>query len=157
MSLKRVRMKNFLVAKITDRKWADKLLDGEVFFRPLDEFGSWNLDERRKSASLNNAFRGDLGEGCVAAYEDFDKSPFANMLKDDIKSIAEDIKIVDDTELRYFKIFCTYCLEIDENNNLVRPDPRLKNFGDTAVLFIDFEEFLKRIIKKELDSGNEYF
>lgn len=32
----------FVLVKITDKKWADKLLDGEVFLRPLTEFGSGN-------------------------------------------------------------------------------------------------------------------
>ena len=30
--------KKFIPVKVTDREWAEKLLDGEVFMRPLYEF-----------------------------------------------------------------------------------------------------------------------
>ena len=32
--------KKFIPVKVTDREWAEKLLDGEVFMRPLYEFGA---------------------------------------------------------------------------------------------------------------------
>ena len=38
--------KKFIPVKVTDREWAEKLLDGEVFMRPLYEFGAWNLKKR---------------------------------------------------------------------------------------------------------------
>ena len=33
--------KKFIPVKVTDREWAEKLLDGEVFMRPLYEFGAY--------------------------------------------------------------------------------------------------------------------
>lgn len=43
----------FIPVKITDKKWADKLVNGEVYMRALHEFGSWgNVTE--KDTVLNN-------------------------------------------------------------------------------------------------------
>ena len=56
-------MQKFIPVKITDRKWAEHLLDGEVFMRPLHEFGSWN--EKREEA-VANQLRGDIHEGSAA-------------------------------------------------------------------------------------------
>ena len=44
-------MKKFIPVKITSKQWADKLMDGEVFFRPLNEFRPQesNLKEMKKS------------------------------------------------------------------------------------------------------------
>ena len=41
--------KKFIPVKVTDREWAEKLLDGEVFMRPLYEFGAWNLKKEDKT------------------------------------------------------------------------------------------------------------
>ncbi len=39
--------KHFIPVKITDKKWADKLVNGEVYMRALHEFGSWgNVTEK---------------------------------------------------------------------------------------------------------------
>ena len=35
-------MDRFIPVKVTDGIWADKLLAGEVFMRPLYEFGMWS-------------------------------------------------------------------------------------------------------------------
>lgn len=36
-------MEKFILVKVTDKEWAERLLDGEVFMRPLHEFGSWSV------------------------------------------------------------------------------------------------------------------
>lgn len=38
--------KKFIPVKVTDREWAEKLLDGEVFMRPLYEFGCMEFKKR---------------------------------------------------------------------------------------------------------------
>ena len=53
---------------------------------------------------------------------------------------------MDDTELKYLKLFCLYGLRYcQELNCFFKPDENIKEFGDSAVVFIDFEEFLKRL------------
>ena len=47
-------MKNFLVCKIYDKEYADKLLGGEIFMRPISEFGGWNVGKRDQV--INNDF-----------------------------------------------------------------------------------------------------
>ena len=37
-----------------------------------------------------------------------------------------------------------YCMEVGEDNNPILPDPRVRGFGDTAIVFRDFNTFLVR-------------
>lgn len=65
--------KKFIPVKVTDREWAEKLLDGEVFMRPLYEFGAWNL--KKEDKQLNNSFRGDLCEGMSGIFGEVEECP----------------------------------------------------------------------------------
>ena len=65
--------KKFIPVKVTDREWAEKLLDGEVFMRPLYEFGAWNL--KKEDKQLNNSFRGDLCEGMSGIFGEVEERP----------------------------------------------------------------------------------
>lgn len=51
--------KPYYLAKFIDKKWADKLMDGEVFMRAIACFG----DISRRSLDSQNEFRGDVLEG----------------------------------------------------------------------------------------------
>lgn len=44
-------------------------------------------------------------------------------------------------------MFCLYSLEYDRNNDcFLSPDKRVREFGDTAVVICDFNEFLRRML-----------
>lgn len=141
------KMGKFIPVKITDNKFADKLLDGEVFMRPLYEFGSWGRLEVKDRKELANSFRGDLAEGCVEAIGDPKNHYFFKGVQE--KALLEHMKnacAIDMGDILFFKIFSMYCLEFDEKgNSFLKPDERLKNFGDTAVLILDYCEFIRRL------------
>ena len=76
-------MDKFIPVKITDKEWADRLLDGEVYMRSLYEFGSWN---KNKNEKLDNQFRGDIREGTAAVYSDIEKSSFTKGVDPRVKN-----------------------------------------------------------------------
>ena len=56
--------------------------------------------------------------------------------------------LVDESDVQFFKIFSLYCYELDdEKQRFKTPDPRMAQFGDTAVLITDFCEFIERFGK----------
>ena len=138
--------KKFIPVKVTDREWAEKLLDGEVFMRPLYEIGGWNLENR--TSQLNNSFRGDVSEGTTAVFADVEDCPLAKDLKSAFGDLIKRVSYIDDTDIKYFKIFSLYCMEYDPIHNFfVRPDSRMRKFGDTAVIITDYNEFIDRYAK----------
>ena len=138
-------MNKFIPVKITDKKWAEKLLDGEVFMRSLFEFGSWN---KNKDGKLDNSFRGDIQEGTAAVFTDINDLEFAKGLDPRFKEIVKSVSLIDESDIQYFKVFCLYCLDyIPETDFFEKPDPRMAEFGDTAVIIRDYNEFIERFGK----------
>ena len=135
-------MEKFIPVKITDKKWAERLLDGEVFMRPLHDFGSWNKD---KDGVLNNHFRGDINEGTAAVYRDVEKFPGFEGFPKDFQDAVLQISMIDDGDSQYFKIFSLYRMMYDPTTDFfIKPDPKMAEFGDTAVIIRDYNEFIER-------------
>ena len=65
--------KPYYLVKVVNRKWAEKLLDGEVFMRAISCFG----DISRRSEDANNQFRGDSLEGFSQSFENH-HNPYAH-------------------------------------------------------------------------------
>lgn len=146
--------KKFIPVKVTDREWAEKLLDGEVFMRPLYEFGAWNL--KKEDKQLNNSFRGDLCEGMSGIFGEVEECPIYDSFDENVKKYIKQIWYIDDTDIKYFKIFSLYCMEYDPSTNFfLKPNPKMCEFGDTAVIIADYNEFIERFGKalfKKYDS-----
>ena len=146
--------KKFIPVKVTDREWAEKLLDGEVFMRPLYEFGAWNL--KKEDKQLNNSFRGDLCEGMSGIFGEGEECPIYDSFDENVKKYIKQIWYIDDTDIKYFKIFSLYCMEYDPSTNFfLKPNPKMCEFGDTAVIIADYNEFIERFGKalfKKYDS-----
>jgi len=146
----------FIPVKIIDEEWADRLLDGEVFMRSLYEFGSWGVQEKKLSASVKNSFRGDLHEGTIKV---FSNSLDCDALKDADPGFLDVIKNVTYTDfgdVQYFKIFSLYSMMFDkQHDTFFKPDPRIKDFGDTAVIICDMDTFLRRLVQAILDLYDE--
>ena len=121
--------KHFIPVKITDKKWADKLVNGEVYMRALHEFGSWgNVTE--KDTVLNNNYRGDFFAGVTATYRTADDSDFFRGFPTEVKAHMANCCLVDESDVRFFKIFSLYRHELDEEKQeFVAPDPRMAQFG----------------------------
>lgn len=139
----------FVLVKITDKKWANKLLDGEVFMRPLTEFGSGKIIDRdlykKDWDTLQNHFRGDVLEGVCQTFKDGKSAAKKYNLPDDLVNVINNFYLVDMGEVQYFKLFSLYALYYDDSRKcFLKPNEQLRQFGDTAVIFTDFEEFLRR-------------
>lgn len=135
-------MQKFIPVKITDRKWAERLLDGEVFMRPLHEFGSWN---EKRDVAVANQYRGDIHEGSVAVYGDTKKFPGIERLSPGFQKVVKQISLIDAGDVQYFKIFSLYRMSYNPAiNHFFKPDPRMKQFGDTAVIIKDYNTFIER-------------
>lgn len=135
-------MEKFIPVKVTDKKWAECLLDGEVFMRPLHQFGSWN---KNKDRSVANQFRGDIHEGTAAVYGDIMQFPGIGGFPQDLQNVVRQVSLIDDGDIQFFKIFSLYRMIYNSATDFfVKPDPRMKQFGDTAVIIQDYNEFIER-------------
>ena len=58
------------------------------------------------------------------------------------------INVIDEGDIKYFKIYSLYCWEYDPKcDYLKKPDKRMKDFGNSAVVIIDFNEFMDRFAR----------
>lgn len=145
----------YYLVKIVDKKWAEKLMDGEVFMRAIACFG----DLSRRSGDSNNQFRGDSLEGFSFSFENH-HNPYAYM-EDSNGNISEivpnQVGLIDVLTYRE-KIFCLYALEYNEESGLfIKPDLRIADFGDTAVIIHNPQEFLYRTCSEMLKRFGDDF
>ena len=146
----------FIPVKIVDEKWADRLLDGEVFMRSLYEFGSWGIQEKELSASVKNSFRGDTHEGAIKVFSSPRDCDAFKGADPDFLDVINDITYIDYSDAQYFKIFSLYSLMYDKlHDTFIMPDPRIQDFGDTAVIILDMDTFLRRLLQTILKLYDE--
>lgn len=126
--------KPYYLVKFSDKKWADRLMDGEVFMRAIACFG----DISRRTSDAQNEFRGDVLEGINYSF-------------------CNQFGLIDVLTYRE-KIYCLYALEFKENGKFIKPDNRILDFGDTAVVIHNTGEFLRRICYAMLERfGNDFW
>lgn len=142
------------LVKIMDNKWTNKLLDGEIYMRPLSTFN----DIFNRSGDTNNTFRGDPGEGILNSFSNGDDSDFFRNALAEISPYISGTGFISEYLLQE-KIYCLYCLEYDDiNSSFIAPSEKLIDFGDTAVIIYNSWEFIKRIFNKIMSENNEpYF
>jgi hypothetical protein len=142
-------IKIFLPVKIYDKQWAEKLLNGSVFMRSLYEFGKWNFDAKTKGLAkeMDNSFRGDINEGLAKIVDPKIGDAFFNSIfTPEIKAYIPSMWYIDDNLFKYLKIYSMYSLTYNKNERqFERPDERLRDFGDTAVIIYYPNEFVRRI------------
>lgn len=148
--------KPYYLVKVLDRKWAEKLMDGEIFMRAIACFG----DLSRRSKDSNNQFRGDSLEGFCFSFENH-HNPYVHSedLNGNISEfVPNQVGLIDVLKYRE-KIFCLYALEYDENRcQFIKPDPRISDFGDTAVIIHNPQQFLYRICNAMIQRfGNDFW
>jgi hypothetical protein len=130
----------YYLVKVTGKEWADKFLDGEVFMRTIASFFNEGFE---------NQYRGDIMEGFSHSFGD-GHNPYAYITDSTgIHEIGEGSIVQDgviDVLLQREKVFCLYCLDYDVNRKcFISPDPKLSDFGDTAVIILKPQEFLRRV------------
>jgi len=145
--------KPYYLVKIIDKEWAEKLLDGEVYMRPLSAFS----DLLKRDDDCNNTFRGDIGEGINSSFSNGQNSDFFKNALAEILPYISGTGQINEYYLQE-KIYSLYCLEYDENNSaFIAPSEQLNNFGNTAIIFFNSWEFLRRVCYKLLSEYNESF
>jgi hypothetical protein len=139
----------FLPVKIYDKRWAEKLMAGSIFMRSVYEFGKWNLDAklRGQAKEMDNTFRGDINEGVVKIVDPkIGDSFFNSIFTPEMKDYIPSIWYIDEGLFKYLKIYCMYSLTYNMNKKQFEPpDKRLGDFGDTAVIIYNPDEFVRRI------------
>ena len=154
--------RKFIPVKITDKKWADRFVQGEVFMRALADFGVWNRLQNIENAKINNNFRGDLREATVRHVEEnFECEQFLQGMPSELINAIKTVDYIDYSDMQYFKLFCLYNLYYNEKSGTFEdPDKQLASFGDTAVIITDMDVFIKRFLialfAKE-DKSNTHF
>jgi|JI10StandDraft_1071094.scaffolds.fasta_scaffold66201_4 hypothetical protein len=146
--------KPFYIVKVIDKKWADKLIEGQVFMRPLSDFS----DIESRPDNCNNNFRGDILEAVTHSFAKGDEHQFfKDALGDENSKLSESGFISE--SLRQEKIvYCMLCLEFSEQNScFIPPNTDFQNFGDTAVIIFDPKEFMMRICKSLFNEHNETY
>ncbi|MCH5160030.1 MAG: hypothetical protein J1F66_04185 [Clostridiales bacterium] len=147
----------FALIRILDREWAERLADGEIFMRSLSELGSWRAVENKDDPSLSNHFRGDIAEGTVKVVKTAEEDSFLKLLPDVLKQHIKQARIIDQGDIRYFNTLCLYRLEYNAKQRCYdTPSPRLKDFGNTAVVITHPNWFLERLLKT-VNSGKYAF
>ena len=115
--------------------------------RALHEFGSWG-DISEKDDAVRNNYRGDLYSGVTAVFASANECNYFTKIADEKKISINNCCLIDESDIQYYKILSLYCHELDEATQRFKPpDPRMRNFGDTAVLITDFCEFIERFAK----------
>ena len=115
--------------------------------RALHEFGSWG-DISEKDDVLKNDYRGDLYSGVTAVFKSADECRYFKKIEEERGTDLQNCCLIDESDIQYFKILSLYCSELDEETQRFRkPDSRMASFGDTAILIIDFCEFMERYAK----------
>lgn len=122
----------FTVVKVTDAKYAEMLLDGDVYARPLNAFGGWDwLTNRQNDPSVDNSFRGDCNEGAIR----------------NEKWEYGDITLIDDFETKFMKCYSTMALQYHlDSKKWERANKKVAQFGDTAVVIANLDQFVNKII-----------
>lgn len=130
-----MQINQYHLVKVLDSKWVNPLLDGGVFFRAVQCFA----DLANRTAESQNSFRGDVLE----AVNYSDSNRFA---------------LIDALTYRE-KLYCMYALDYDASRGqFIKPDGRMADFGDTAVVITNSFEFLRRVGYAMLDRfGNDFW
>lgn len=140
-----------LPVKITSKVWADNLQEtGSVFMNSLYAYGSWSAIERhkKKDAQMKSGIQEDIGEGIVRRVDPSIGDSFFNLLPEDLRSVMKAAYYIDQDRYQFYKVYCMYGLTyLMSERKFMRPDERLREFGDTAVIIYNPNEFLERVLR----------
>lgn len=123
--------RSYVLAKITRAEYADGFIkEGKVYMQPMDNF--------RKS---DQPGVGDMLEGISNTGPN---QFWVDMLQQEAVCDISKCGMYDEY-MAHERLLCFYALECDENGNFVAPDIRLRQFGESVVLIMKPEIFLKRL------------
>lgn len=141
-------MGQFLPVKILEEEFATRLFkEGEVYMRSIHEFGSWGVFDASKE--LKNNYRADIHSGVCEVFATPEDSEFFRATPDPPKSYMKHLCYVDNSDIQYFNIYSLICL--DYKNGFHTIDPQMRQFGNKAIVFTDFNTFLGRLNNALID------
>lgn len=118
--------------------------------RSLYEYGSWSAIQRAQGGDdiMKSGVQGDISEGIVRRVDPKLGDEFFNLFDPELRAAMKDCMYIDEERYQYYKVYCMYGLTylIDEQG-YEKPDSRLKEFGDTAVIILNPDEFLRRLVR----------
>ena len=130
-----------------DKQWAKLFVKGQIFMRSLTEFGAWEAVRHQNNSELNNSFRGDLREGSIKNIANPDDDRLFRAFPLQLKQVIKGGAVLDAGDIQYFNTLCLCCIDyLPKFNHFVRPSEKMKEFGDTAVIIKDMNEFLRRFM-----------
>ena len=140
-----IQSKGFMLVKILNDKYVDSFKSGQLFMRRLKEFRDDEVNpargDRCETLISTNPISGEFFLKQIYTGDDFER----------LKKMVTDVHFYDE-RCAYYNVFCMYSLEIDENENFIKPDKQLNEFNDkdkkekqSAVIVFNSNEFMRRV------------
>lgn len=130
------------MVKVLDKKYLNSLLDGKLYMKAVAAF----CDLSNRDENANNDFRGDVLEGICESFADgHNPHAYIETRKGIKEIISGQAGLIDVLALRE-KIYCMYALEYStDKGEMVKPDKRMLQFGNTSVVIYNVKAFLYRV------------
>ncbi len=133
--------------KITDGRWADELRRGSLFMRSLHDFGAWSVSDESRIQEMKDGVQADVCEGVVQRVDPAAGDDLFNAVEPSLRQAMKECFYLDKERIQFLKVFCMYGLTyLDDQKRFEKPDERLAEFGDTAVVIFDPAEFARRVM-----------
>lgn len=125
----------YILVRITAKKWAEKLVkEGSIRFATI---GGYRKSDK---SGVGDFFEGTANTGnALSFWQEIDDGAISEM---------QSLGMLDEY-MAHEKICSLYALEYSEDKKFVKPDIRMRQFGDSVVVIWDGPEFCRRI-KNEL-------
>lgn len=137
----------YILARVMKKARALQFVKGEMYLSSLTEFGAWEAVKNHDRPELNNSFRGDLREGSIKNVARAEDDEIFNTFPEEMKKAIKGGAILDVGDIQYFNTLCLCRIDfLPEFNMFIPPSPKMKDFGDTAVIIRDMNEFLRRFM-----------
>ncbi len=122
----------FVLAKITSTQYVNSFIKkGEIYMQPLDNF------RKSDKPGVGDMFEGVANTGANQLWSD--------MLQREAVSEFMQCGIYDDY-MAHERLFCLYAIEFDEEGRAIKPDIRMRQFGESVILITNVKEFTRRLI-----------
>lgn len=142
----------YVLGKILPREFMRDLIDnGTVFMKQLAAF-----------PKLGDRVRGDPNEGLYSRYSGENPSLKITITIGDTELKPRIENLIIPASTRTHAVYCMFGLyrEPDQRDltnalNSIRTDPRMREFGDTCAVFLDTQEFVRRLLAAAREAGHE--
>lgn len=148
-----VGLKKFIPVRILNKDRAESFAKGEIFMRQQFNLGAWNRIRMHNDKEINNNYRGDLREGIMENIAKLHGNELFLGYDPDLLNVVRSAYLVDYGGTQLFNLLCFTCLDYDEERDWFKqPHQDLRLFGDTAIVIVEMDTFLRRLIKALADN-----